>query len=273
MRRIHFKPTLLSITVLNKLVSQCPFLDEIVFGGRDFSLSPEIWIILSTHCPILRVLRLQGYVFVPPEVPELILLFPRLEELEFTFAMFNKDPDIFNTLGDAFMEHKERHGSVHPLKVLYTSGKIMHPVRVLADLLALAVPTKIESLTVGGTNVPCNVSRVEMNDRNQLQKLYACFGDPSLHLRSLTVNINQLRNLISNDLYVLRLNNTNIPRGRDIKANLQVYRKMASEHCGFWFATVEKLTIRAQLQWFETAGDRGMNLFEARLVMAASPKL
>ncbi|KAF9902295.1 hypothetical protein EC991_005062 [Linnemannia zychae] len=64
---------------------------------------------------------------------------------------------------------------------------------------------------------------------NKLRKLYASFNDPTHSLRSLTVNITQLRGLISKDFYKLRLNKTDIPSGPDVETKLGVYRKMARD--------------------------------------------
>ncbi|KAF9144670.1 hypothetical protein BG015_012126 [Linnemannia schmuckeri] len=85
-----------------------------------------------------------------------VTIFRRLEILELNSVMFDKDPnDLYGRFGDALEDHEEMCESRHLLKVLFVSGTLHRPDRVLVDLLALSSTlSNIESLTVGGVDVP-----------------------------------------------------------------------------------------------------------------------
>ncbi|KAF9545157.1 hypothetical protein EC957_011227 [Mortierella hygrophila] len=157
-RRILFKSCLLSSSIFHRLIKECHSLDEIVLGGRSFTLLPDTWIVLSAQCPGLRIIRIQecNNLEPLPGVSTFIGMFLRLEELELNTVMFEKDPDDLHDGLDAVLkEHEVKVGVRHSLKALCLLGFLRRPIYALADLLALpSTLSNIESLTVGGIDVP-----------------------------------------------------------------------------------------------------------------------
>lgn len=130
-----------------------------------FSLLPDTWIILSAHCPHLRILRIQECDKLEPlpRVLTFVRKFLRPEELELNTVMFKEDPDdLHDGLEGALRKHEENVGSRHPLKVFCLSGSLRRLVRVLADLLALPlILSNIVSLKVGGIDIPYSIDERE----------------------------------------------------------------------------------------------------------------
>ncbi|KAF9087708.1 hypothetical protein BGX23_007933 [Mortierella sp. AD031] len=312
LRRLRLQSSLLPITTLYEIIPHCRQLDEIILGGRSHLFSSITWITIATHCRQLRILRFWDMedMCVLPDVPEFITRFPHLEELEFNMVVFKEEPDVFTDFEAALREHEKKYGHKHPLRVLHLTGNLRRPTRVLGDLLALP-SSNIESVTVGGMDVDRHIreigsasepfvaglldryefkapwtcmetlthldfSKVEIRNEGRLERMFGCFRDPGSRLRSLVVSISHIRGMISCETYSYRNSwQVNFRPWAAAAGTTTTEEMLSLLGCNLWFGTIERLTVRPMAQWFSSFSidNRDMDLFEGRLVVAASPRL
>ncbi|OAQ27893.1 hypothetical protein K457DRAFT_20895 [Linnemannia elongata AG-77] len=226
-RKFQFKSYLLSVSIFHRLVKECPNLNEITLGGYSFSLLPDTWIILSAHCPHLRILRIQECDKLEPlpRVLTFVRKFLRPEELELNTVMFKEDPDdLHDGLEGALRKHEENVGSRHPLKVFCLSGSLRRLVRVLADLLALPlILSNIVSLKVGGIDIPYSIDEREPAS----ERLSTSARVPKCRLPELSVSVCHIRDLIKKGVNRVFGLNSNDPERREIKYRREVWSDIA----------------------------------------------
>lgn len=147
LRRLEIRILMLDELDFISMVSKSPHLNELVIDNCTVNLSRANWIVFSVRCPELRILKVvdgntMRYI---PKLPDLFLLFPKLEVLHLDDQHFGVDPDFSYT--KVVDKATGKRPKLPPLTHLHITGTLQRPLRVLMHTLAL-IP-KLEYLAVG----------------------------------------------------------------------------------------------------------------------------
>lgn len=166
------------------LVSRCPRLEELNVDQviRQIAIGPLAWTTFAEVCPQLRRLRIQDCVLrqSPPSVPNLLSLFPSLQEITvhpstfpdregwplFDFCRLNPGPNLY---GPQQQQHPEQRPQLIHIDLV---GSFKNPFEVLLQVL-IQFPG-LESIKIG--RIGERFSKQPSYDLNVHKKPWLCLG-------------------------------------------------------------------------------------------------
>ncbi|KAH7041882.1 hypothetical protein BKA57DRAFT_157511 [Linnemannia elongata] len=141
-------------SVLPRIFSRCPRLEEIGIHLGWSVIEADTWTSLATHCPNLKVLNISGYSYQYREydvlsIPELLAMFPRLE----TFNAKDYPRQDFNlqTLDSSLITYEEKSGGEqqgHLLKSFSLVGHGSGSLPKVLDVLSSRSFTHLQELKI-----------------------------------------------------------------------------------------------------------------------------
>lgn len=155
LRYLHVRSTSIDVPTFHKILAQCPLLERLSIDHGYWNIATETWMILATHCPLLRDIQVWNGDLVNglrlPDSTALLYLFPKLETLCLNIVQFPEMIDPSNLKG-CRQRYEIIHGLQAPplLKSLTITGPNKRAFIIL--LYALTAFPELECLTVGSTH-------------------------------------------------------------------------------------------------------------------------